>query len=139
MGTFGDFKPNFNMKYLTDYTDKAISEAFNKAGAFFAFGQKQFDEKKKDGVVYVNMGAGLICPKDNADQLDKDLEAATKAGIAADLEENGRIAVIKRELYNHEAFYTGEIEDTCEALKPYGITEAEIRIVYNQERKNYKD
>jgi hypothetical protein len=55
-----------------------ISQVLNNNGAFFAFSDKQFNEQKKDNIKYVSMGAGLICPKENADKLDKELTQATK-------------------------------------------------------------
>jgi hypothetical protein len=66
-------KQNKIMKFLSDYMNENQSALFAKTGSFFAFGQKQFDEKKKEGVVYVNMGGGLICPKENAKQLNDGL------------------------------------------------------------------
>jgi len=38
------------MKYLTNYIEEEQTEALNRAGAFFAFSDKQFDEAKKEGV-----------------------------------------------------------------------------------------
>lgn len=38
------------MKTLNDYTDTLTSKLFADNGAFFAFGNKQFDEQKKEGV-----------------------------------------------------------------------------------------
>ena len=62
------------MKYLTNYIEEAQTMSFDRAGAFFAFSNKQFDEKKVDGVKYINCGAGLICPKDKVEQLMKELK-----------------------------------------------------------------
>jgi hypothetical protein len=70
------------MKTLNNYTEQPIAEAMTKAGAFFAFGNKQFDEQKKEGIKYISMGMGLICPKENADQLAKDMDEAIKKGKA---------------------------------------------------------
>lgn len=67
------------MKYLSHYLEEAQTKAFEKAGAFFAFSNSQFDEKKKDGVKYVDMGAGLICPKENMVTLARELNQATEA------------------------------------------------------------
>lgn len=57
------------MKHLTDYTQEAQTKLFDECGAFFAFGTEQFNEKRVGGVVYYNMGAGLVCPKENAKKL----------------------------------------------------------------------
>lgn len=121
------------MKYLQDYQEKKQSELFEKTGSFFAFGDKQFNEAKKEGVKYVSLGAGLICPKENVDLLLNGLKAINKKAIAKDLKENGKEAIIIRELYNHECFYVGDILNAIEALKPYGFSDDEIREAYNKE------
>lgn len=122
------------MKYLNDYTDTGISAALDKAGAFFAFGQKQFDEAKKEGATYVNMGGGLLYPKENAKTLRKEMEENFQNAIAQDLAENGKEGIIKRELYNHECFYTGDIEDAVAYVAAYGFTEEDVWEVYQKER-----
>ena len=58
--------------------DERISEAIKKSGAFWAFGEKQFEEQKKEGVKYASLGAGLICPVDNAQELLKEIERISK-------------------------------------------------------------
>lgn len=115
------------MKYLSNYIEDAQTEAFNKAGAFFAFGTDQFNEQKKAGIKYVSVGAGLICPKGNVDSLMSELDKVHKAGIELDLKENGKVGIIHRELGNHEYSYTYSIEDTSAALQGYGITDEEIQ------------
>ena len=122
------------MKYLSDYTEEGISKALEEFGGFYAFSTKQFNEAKKEGVKYVSLGAGLICPEDNALQLVNAIMAVGNNGIQQDLAENGKEAIIRRELYNHEAFYTGDIESTVDALQNYPITEEEVRDVFRKER-----
>lgn len=122
------------MKYLNDYTEDQITKVMDQHGAFFAFSNQQFDEKKKDGVKYISCGAGLICPKENAVQLLKDINDVGEKGIQQDVGENGREAIIKRELANHEAYYTGDVDSTVDALEGYGITREEIVTVYRKER-----
>lgn len=51
-----------------------ISLVLSNNGAFWAFSDKQFDEQKTNGIKYVSMGAGLICPKDNAKKLKTELD-----------------------------------------------------------------
>jgi len=118
------------MKYLSHYLEAAQTAAFKKHGAFFAFSNKQFDEKKKAGVTYVRMGAGLLCPKDNAAKLDAKLDAVYKEGVAADVAENGIDAIISRELANHECYYSGDWTDAAEALDAYGVTEEQLRAAW---------
>lgn len=48
-------------------------EIMQKHGAFWAFGDKQFEEKRVEGVKYCQLYAGLICPVDNYTALAEDL------------------------------------------------------------------
>lgn len=118
------------MKYLTDYTEQGITDLLEKYGGFFAFSDKQFDAKKKEGIEYVGCGHGLICPKENAKALVAGLIENGDKAVQQDIAENGKEKIIERELYNHEAFYTGEIDQTADALKIYGFSENDIRLVY---------
>jgi hypothetical protein len=127
------------MKYLSDYTEQGITDLLNNYGGFFAFSDEQFNEKKKEGVEYVSCGHGLICPKENAKALMTGLIQNGDSAVNQDILENGKDNIIRRELYNHEAFYTGEIEDTCDALKMYGITQEEVWKVYLSERRKSQD
>lgn len=120
------------MKFLSSYVEEGQTRALRKAGAFFAFSNSQFDENKQEGIKYVDMGMGLICPKETADVLFKESEEIYFLGIKQDIEENGIDAIIERELDNHEVFYTGNTEPTEDALKHYGITIEDIRRVYNK-------
>ena len=115
------------MKYLHNYTDEVTTRLLNETGAFFAFSPKQFKEQKKEGIKYASIGSGLFCPKENTEKLIDGLDNILEAGIKQDLEENGKKAIIHRELGNHEYCITHDITDTARALSGYGITEAEIR------------
>jgi len=126
-------------KYLREYIEDAQTKAIDEAGAFFAFSNKQFNEQKQEGVQYVKLMAGLICPKENAKDLVEKLSEIYKEGIKLDLAENGKEGVIKRELSNHECYYTGDISGCEEALSDYGITKDEIIKVYRQEAPNHYD
>lgn len=107
------------MKYLSYYTQKAQTEALNKAGAFFAFGQKQFDDQKKEGVKYTALHGGLICPSKNVDQLLSDLDRALENGIRQDVQENGFNAIVRREYFNHETQISMDTTDVMGKLDPY--------------------
>lgn len=124
------------MKTLHDYTKEGTTRALDKAGAFFAFSNEQLEEKRQPGIKYANMGAGLICPVDNAKTLNDELNANVAEGVRLDIEENGLEAIIKRELYNHEAFYTGELDDTIGALGAYNVTAEQVAKVYRSEYAN---
>lgn len=120
------------MKYLSHYVEAAQTKLFNETGTFFAFSNKQYEDGKKEGVEYASLGAGIICPKENVKALVAGLETINAQGIAQDLAENGKDAIIERELHNHEAFYVGSVADTLGALEGYGITREEIVRVYNR-------
>jgi len=118
------------MKYLSDYTNVKQTKLWNDNGAFFAFGDKQLDEQKQEGVSYVSLGMGLIAPKENASKIIEGLESIYTEGIQQDISDNGIKAIIHRELANHEAQITNDISDTVEALEFYGITRAQVRAEY---------
>lgn len=121
------------MKTLQDYMEERQTALFEKTGSFFCFSKSQFDEKKKEGVNYVNMDAGLVCPKETAKELNDGLELIYRESIAQDIAENGMEAIITRELYNHEAFYTHNLESTFDALEDYGFDNEDIIGVFNLE------
>ena len=119
------------MKYLSNYVEQKQTTLFEQTGAFFAFSQKQLNERKLDNVEYVSCGSGLISPKDNVKPLLKGLETIHAEGIAEDIAENGKAAIIQRELGNHEAQITGDISDTVDSLDGYGITNEEVKAGYS--------
>ena len=127
------------MKYLNDYTEQATTKLFNDNGAFFAFGDKQLAEQRKKGVEYTSVGFGLIVPKENAKTIIDGLDNITKQGIKDDIAENGIDNIIKRELSNHEAYYTGDLYNTSQALQSYNIPNEKITEVYNQEKNNHQE
>ncbi|GAB7225913.1 hypothetical protein VoSk93_51340 [Vibrio owensii] len=119
------------MKYLSDYTQQPQTALFDELGAFVAFSNEQFDAAKKKGIEYVSLGMGMIVPKNNAKKLIERLEEIQKEGIKQDIAENGKEAIIRRELFNHECFYTGDICDCVEKLEDYGYSYDEIYQVYS--------
>jgi hypothetical protein len=127
------------MKYLTDYIQEAQTKLFNEMGVFFAFNQDQFNESKVEGVQYSFFPAGMVCPREKALDLIKNLEMIHEQGIAQDIAENGKEAIIERELCNHEAFYTMHMFDTTKALEGYGITYDEVQTVFNAVKHKYED
>lgn len=127
------------MKNLSDYTQAGLAEILNQSGAFFAFSNDQFLQSKKEGVTYVDMEGGLICPKENANSLFELIEKNHLNGIAQDIAENGLDQIIKRELANHEAYYTCSISDTLNSLQLYNVTTNQVLTIYNIERLNNQD
>ena len=119
------------MKSLTNYVEDKQTALFDEYGVFFAFSVAQFQEKCQAGVRYVDTGAGMLIPKEHADTVIEKLGAIHAEGIAQDLAENGREAIIKRELANYECGYTGEIDSCVDALEDYpGITADDVRTVF---------
>ncbi len=127
------------MKSLTNYTEQATTEAIDKAGAFFAFSTKQFNEAKKEGIKYCEAGAGLLCPVGEVVKLVDTLDTIHEEGIKQDIKENGIYKIIIRELYNYECFYTGEIDDAISALTSYKVTREQIAAAYRKELPNSDD
>jgi len=103
---------------------------FEKTGTFFCFSTKQFDEGKKEGVKYVNMGHGMVCNKNHARELVEGLDLIYKESIAQDIKDHGLENIILRELVNHEAYYTGDIDSTFDAIESYGVTKEQIWKLY---------
>lgn len=127
------------MKYLSDYLRDEQTRIFNENGAFFAFGNAQFEERRKEGVTYTQLGSGLIVPVENAEKVSDALEVCLKNGIESDIAENGIDGVIRRELNNHECFYDGDLSRCVEALEGYNISLEQIVSVYNDTRHSDYD
>jgi len=120
------------MKYLSDYIEKAQTDLFKECGSFFAFSGKQYNESKKDGVNYIDMGSGLICPEENVEKMINKLDNIHKKGIEQDIAENGKKAIIHREFGNHECQISGTITACVEKLEEYPITKKEIRAEWDE-------
>ncbi len=117
---------------LTTIIQAKQTELFNQYGVFFAFSNEQFEKGKKEGVIYSQLGAGMLCPKDNVKAFCADHERVVAEVIAEDIRVNGKDAIIRRELYNYECFYTGDIDDCVEAVEPYGFTRDDVLNEFNK-------
>lgn len=127
------------MKYLSDYMEQAQTELFNKTNTFFAFSDKQFKEQYTEGIKYVDMGQGMITPTEYVKEVIETLHTIYHKAMAQDLKENGIEGVIKRELENHETYYTNDLEPAMEALKDYPeITQKDIIKVYQRKWNEIK-
>lgn len=118
---------------LNEYIEDKVSALYEELGAFYAFSNEQLAEQKKEGVEYVRLVSGLICPKENADDFMKRFEEIVDAGMKERLEKEGRENVIKYELSNYECYYVGSWEEALPVLESYGITEHEVAKVYYEE------
>jgi len=121
------------MKYLSDYMQQAQTELFNKTNTIFAFSEKQFEEQYTKGITYVDLGGGMLTPKQHAKEVAQELQKIYQEAMALDLKENGIQGVIERELGNHEVYYTNDLEPVTDALKDYPeITQKDIIKVYQR-------
>lgn len=126
------------MKTLSNYMQEKQTQLFNKTGAFFAFGDSQFEEKRQKNVIYVSLGAGLICPKDKAKYINEQLDKIYHDSINQDIEENGLEKIILRELFNYECFYTGNYTNAYENINSYpGITEELVATIFYANQSKY--
>ncbi len=116
---------------LSTYTQSAQTKLFEKTGTFFAFSNEQYERNAVNGVVYVSLSAGVIVPKEHVTTVIDGLEDINNKGIKQDLENNSKSEIIKRELFNYECFYTGDIDDCVLALEGYGISKAEIQSAFD--------
>ncbi len=107
------------MQTLTNYIEAKQNLLFNEVGAFFAFSNKQFLEKKKENVVYVSLQSGLICPKDKVSYFNTRFNDIYHEGVKQDVLENGASAIIRREYFNYETQITNDTTDLFDALSYY--------------------
>jgi hypothetical protein len=104
------------MPYFSHYLRDAQSKAFADNGAFFALSDKQFNEKKVEGVEYVDMGGGLICPKGKSATLRSQLDEAVRNAVDMDIAENGMEKIARREYFNYESQITMDTSNAMGAL-----------------------
>lgn len=107
------------MKYLSDYMKDKQTELFEELGVIFAFSNQQFEEQKKEGVIYTSLGSGVILPKGNSKKFIQGLKDIAKEAMKEDVKDNGATKIISREFHNYETGYTGDEERVREALNDY--------------------
>ena len=127
---------------LKDIQEQQVSALIKETKMFFAFSNEQFEKSKtslEDGEKYVNLGAGCFIPKfqvnnflDGTEKIKKEFSAAVKANKGM------RKKLIAYELANHEAWYTGEIDDTMSALGA-GYTKKEVWAVWQENKEAMQD
>ena len=125
---------------IKDKKQKDYNDLFTNCGVFWAFNNEQFKEgyeKVKptmaEGEKLVAIGAGGYMPKHNVEALmagTKAIDETFKAQIA---ENKAREQHILYELNNHEAYYTGTIDATLDALGE-DYTEEEVQAVFKKFR-----
>lgn len=121
----------------TKNTEQKMTDLFNSTNTIFAFSAKQFNEQKKDGIKYVNLGAGMLCQMENVDTLIEGLERINKEDRAEKLERLGVDKLILDTLLNYEAFYTYDISDAMEELKAYHFSEEKVWEIFNKNKDKF--
>jgi hypothetical protein len=105
---------------------------------FFAFSESQLNEglekigEKRENLTSIGMG-GFI-PKYN---VKKYIEETSKLNewFVKEVKKLNPNEVIRYELNNYEAYYTGDISTAYEVLKDYGFTREDVLNVFHN--KNY--
>lgn len=124
---------------MSKWIQDELTKLHNRLGVFFAFGEKQFNEQRVEGVEYVTvMQIGDCVPKQHVKEFVSEMLRLQKEDRERRLAEEGLDAIIESELCNHEAFYTGEIEDTLEALAGYNVTAEQVWAVYRAVEHKYE-
>lgn len=129
------------MKYTTikNEAQEKYSALNDECGLFWAFSNEQFAEGKKknpvkEGERYTSIGSGGYLPSKNVDKWLKGMKAI-EAWQKAEIKKAKTEEVILYELNNHEAFYTGTIEDAMPVLADLGYTEEQVKAVYHKNRE----
>ena len=111
------------IKSLNSYVDEAQSKVFEENGAFFAFTDEKYNKNKVEGVKYVSIGSGLICPIDNAKKVIAGVNATHAEGIKLRLKDYSISRIIQYELANYESQISMDYSDAFDVLKDYGVTQ----------------
>ena len=112
---------------------------FWKYWAFFAFWSDQFKEKAKEWVDYVDCWMWLIAPKDIARQMIIDFKDHNEQEDKNRLEADWLDKIIEYELWNHECYYTWDINDILWLCETYWTTKEYIREIYHKNKHKFED
>ena len=125
------------IQHLKQERQDRVNKLITACLVFFAFSNEQFEQNKtplKEGEKYVSIGAGGYMPKGEVENFTngmKDIDRWFKEQTKSIKLRKQNIAY---ELANHEAYYTGSIDDTVASLGE-GYTREEVMAVYLAERK----
>lgn len=134
MKTINEIKDDFQAKR---------SLVFEKHGVFFAFGPEQIkegEERTKPKSKLVGLGYSAFCPQDNVNAYLVEMDLLIQEEIKLLTSPEHRKEYIVYELYNHESFYTGDIQDAYDAVSGLysDITLDEVYEAYVKEISNYE-
>jgi hypothetical protein len=127
-----------NLAAIKAQKEAKVSELIKACSMFFAFSNEQFEQNKtplQDGEKYVSMGMGAYMPKGQVNawiEGSKDIDKWYKAALKDNKLRRQNIAY---ELANHEAYYTGEIDDTLAALGSDYSREEVLEVFYKERKK----
>jgi hypothetical protein len=132
-----------NYHQIRNHKEAKVSKLIKECQMFFAFSDEQLAKGMKEnpltpGDKYASFGSGVYLPKSNVEKYQKGSQEIDRWKRAIIEENNMHDEVIRYELANHEAFYTGEIEDTYHALE-CEYTKEKIWDVYNLNYEKYSD
>ena len=107
--------------------DVKINDLLTANGAFFAYTEQQYNDEALPGVDYKRLYAGMLCPSDNVKTVMNGLDSLSDEKTQYELSNNTLKDIIWDSLANYECQISGDYSDAIDALKPYGITEDDIK------------
>ena len=130
-----------NYQELKKEKEDRFTALMNECRMFFAFSNEQFTAnktQKEPDEKYLSIGAGSYMPKScypkwesGSKEINKWYKSTLKSKKLSETD-------ILFELNNHEAFYTGDLSYTFDALEGR-YTHEQIREVYNKYRGQFED
>lgn len=108
-----------NLRELKKEQEDKVTNLIKECLVFFAFSDEQFAKNKTDllpGEKYAALGNGVYMPKGKVDSYIQGMKSIHKWFKEAVRDNKLRRQTIEYALHNHEALYTGEIEDALEEL-----------------------
>lgn len=126
-----------NITDLKAEKQNKVDALITSCKVFFAFSNEQFTSNMptlEEGDKIVSMGAGGYLPKSQVQNWIDGMDAIGKWYKGATKSIKLRKQNIAYELSNHEAYYTGDISDTLDALGE-DYTRAEVLEVFYKERR----
>jgi hypothetical protein len=116
-----------------------INDLLTANGAFFAFTEQQYNDEALPGVEYKRLYAGMLCPSDNVKTVMNGLDSLSNEKTHWELANNSIKTIIWDSLANYECQITGNYSDAIDALKVYGISEADIKTEWPAYYQNCSD